>query len=502
MSEDMTIQSVRQLTEQLRRMVERHFPFVWVRGEVGNLARPASGHFYFTLKDADAQLQCVWFRQQQRQRGSFDPLTGEVFETPPPAPEELLRQGAELICAGHVGIYAPRGQYQLVVELVQPAGQGGLAQAFEERKRRLAALGYFAQERKRRLPWNPARVALITSPHGAAIHDFWRLASLRGQAARIRLYPVAVQGEGAAPSIVHALETANAHALLPDGPQVIVLIRGGGSLEDLWAFNEQEVAEAVFRSRLPVLAGIGHEVDVTLADLTADVRAATPSHAAQLLWPSRQELLQLLDDADAALFRGLQRRLERQELRLGNLARLLRAHAPQRQLERLEGARERLDVALRRAAREMLDRRQRQTIHLTQMLRSLWNPSRLTVPERESGALEERLRAALPRLLVRRGQDLHWWARRLQAGGRHCVDRAEAQRERLDLQLTACDPLAPLARGYALVADARGAVVHSVRQAHDGQELSIRLQDGALGVTVAQIRPRSDTPPAATEGEE
>lgn len=501
MSEDMTIQSVRQLTEQLRRMVERHFPFVWVRGEVGNVSRPASGHFYFTLKDAEAQLQCVWFRQQQRQRGGFDPLTGEVFETPPPAPEELLRQGTELICAGHVGIYAPRGQYQLVVELVQPAGQGGLAQAFEERKRRLAALGYFAQERKRRLPWDPVRVALITSPHGAAIHDFWRLAAQRGQAAHVRLYPVAVQGDGAAPSIVRALETANAHALRPDGPQVIVLIRGGGSLEDLWAFNEQEVAEAVYRSRLPVLAGIGHEVDVTLADLTADVRAATPSHAAQLLWPSRQELLQLLDDQEAALWRGMRRRLERQALQLDNLTRLLRAHAPQRRLERLESTRRRLALALQRAVREMLGGRQRQAEHLSRMLRSFWNPARLATEAREAVALEERLRAALPRLLSRRQQELLWWEQRLQAAGRQSVSRAEAQQERLALRLAACDPLGPLERGYALVSDSRGALLRSVRQARGGQELHIRLQDGALGVTVAQIRPRADTNATAEKGE-
>ena len=383
---------------------------------------------------------------------------------------------------------------------MQPAGQGGLAQAFEERKRRLAALGFFAQERKRRLPWDPARVALITSPHGAAIHDFWRLAAQRGQAAHIRLYPVAVQGEGAAPSIVRALETANAHALLSDGPQVIVLIRGGGSLEDLWAFNEQEVAEAVYRSRLPVLAGIGHEVDVTLADLTADVRAATPSHAAQLLWPSRQELLQLLDDQEAALSRGMRRRLERQELQLGHLARLLRAHAPQRQLERLESARRRLSLAMLRAVREMLGRRQRQADHLAQMLRSFWNPTRLAVAARETGALEDRLRAALPRLLLQRQQELLWAERRLLACGRQSVDRAEAQRERLALRLAACDPLGPLERGYAFVADSRGALIRSVRQAQGGQELRIRLQDGSLGVTVAQIRPRPDT--AAAEGEE
>ena len=293
------ILTVRALTEQLRRSLEGRFPFVWVRGEVSNLSRPGSGHIYFSLKDQDAQLQCVWFRGQQRQAEqgrAFDPLTGEVFDTPRPSPLELLRNGLDLLCAGRVSVYAPRGQYQLLVELVQPTGQGLLAQAFEERKRKLAEAGYFSQERKRPLPWNPQRVALITSPSGAAIHDFLELARNRGCGAEIRLFPASVQGEEAAPEIIRALDEINARGWA----QVIVLIRGGGSLEDLWAFNEEAVAEAVFCSRLPVLAGIGHEVDVTLADLTADLRAATPSHAAQLLWPLRAELRQRLDEASGA----------------------------------------------------------------------------------------------------------------------------------------------------------------------------------------------------------
>lgn len=498
MADDIAIQSVRQLTDQLRRMVERHFPFVWVRGEVGNLARPASGHFYFTLKDADAQLQCVWFRQQQRQGGAFDPLTGEVFASPPPAPEELVRQGAEIICAGHVGIYAPRGQYQLIVELVQPAGQGGLAQAFEERKRRLAALGYFAQERKRRLPWNPARVALLTSPHGAAIHDFRRLAAGRGQAAHIRLFPVPVQGEGAAPAIVRALAEANAQAGAPDGPQVIVLVRGGGSLEDLWAFNEEEVAEAIFRSRLPVLAGIGHEIDVTLADLTADVRAATPSHAAQLLWPSRQELLQRLDEADLSLGRVMRRLWERQALRLEHLTRILHANTPQRQVERLETALRRRDEDMRRALRALLDARERRLTLCGQALRAVWHPARLSVRETERRAWEARLRAALPRALARREQEVALLSRRLQAAARQLVGGAGERQARLALRLAAHDPLGPLQRGYALVEDGRGELLRSVGQAHGGQDLTIRLQDGALGVTVSQICPR---PPERSKGQ-
>ena len=166
--EDGIILSVRALTERLRRTLEGRFPFVWVRGEVTNLSRPSSGHVYFSLKDAEAQLQCVCFRGRNRRGQSFDPLTGEVYESPPPSPAEILSNGLEVLCAGHIGVYAPRGVYQLYVELVQPAGAGGLAQAFEERKRLLAAKGYFALERKRPLPFDPQRVALITSPSGAA----------------------------------------------------------------------------------------------------------------------------------------------------------------------------------------------------------------------------------------------------------------------------------------------------------------------------------------------
>lgn len=171
------ILSVRELTEELRRSLEGRFPFVWVRGEVTNLTRPGSGHVYFSLKDQDAQLQCVWFRQRQGRGGqAFDPLTGEVFDAPRPAPVDLLRNGLDVLCAGRISVYAPRGQYQLAVELAQPAGEGLLAQAFEERKRKLAALGYFAAERKRGLPWDPQRVALITSPTArrCTISGSWR----------------------------------------------------------------------------------------------------------------------------------------------------------------------------------------------------------------------------------------------------------------------------------------------------------------------------------------
>ena len=188
------ILSVTELTDRMRRTLEGTFPFVWVRGEIGELSFPGSGHIYFTLKDAGAQLQCVWFRDRQMRGRNFDPLTGEIFAEPRPDPVRLLRQGSELFCAGQISVYGPRGRYQLIVELVQAGGQGLLAQAFEERKQALAARGFFAAERKRPLPASPSRVALVTSPAGAAIHDFMELASVRGLGAEVRLFPVRVQG--------------------------------------------------------------------------------------------------------------------------------------------------------------------------------------------------------------------------------------------------------------------------------------------------------------------
>ena len=200
------ILSVTELTDRMRRTLEGTFPFVWVRGEIGELSFPGSGHIYFTLKDAGAQLQCVWFRDRQMRGRNFDPLTGEIFAEPRPDPVRLLRQGSELFCAGQISVYGPRGRYQLIVELVQAGGQGLLAQAFEERKQALAARGFFAAERKRPLPASPSRVALVTSPAGAAIHDFMELTSVRGLGAEVRLFPVRVQGEGAAGQICRALD--------------------------------------------------------------------------------------------------------------------------------------------------------------------------------------------------------------------------------------------------------------------------------------------------------
>jgi exodeoxyribonuclease VII large subunit len=228
------ILSVAELTQALRDVLEAEFPFVWVRGQVTNLARPASGHLYFTLSDADAALSVVWFKGAQGRgaRSGVDPLTGEVLEPGRDVPKSLA-DGQEVLAAGRISVYAARGSYQLVAELVQPSGVSDLALAFEALKRQLAARGYFDEERKRPVPPNPTRVALVTSPVGAAVRDFLRLAEARGTGASIRLYPSLVQGDAAPAQLAAALDAANR-----DGwAEVVALIRGGGSLEDLWAFK-------------------------------------------------------------------------------------------------------------------------------------------------------------------------------------------------------------------------------------------------------------------------
>lgn len=456
------ILSVRDLTDALRRKVEGAFPFVWVKGEVSNLSRPASGHVYFSLKDADALLNCVWFRGQQRPAEKFDPLTGEVFpDGPRKSMAQTLENGQQLLCAGRVSVYAPRGSYQLIVELVQEAGLGHLHAAFEKLKLALAAKGFFAAERKRPLPANPLRVALITAPTGAAVHDFLRIAAQRGAGAQIRLHPVLVQGVGAAPALVRAMTAAQA-----DGwAQVIVLIRGGGSLEDLWAFNEESVAEAVFSSNIPVLAGVGHEVDISMCDMTADLRAATPSHAAQLLWPSRQALMQQADSVECALHEALQELLAMAARRLHGFEQALGWLAPERALHRLEDSllakHERLQLAFSR----FMDSRVTRSEHLHGQMLAAFGPKSVRI----------------------RADRLEQWEQRLRHGMDILLHSRTAQTEQASLRLEARSPLAPLERGYALVSDAQGQVLRSVGQSPAGSALRVRLADGSLDVTVDSV---------------
>lgn len=476
------ILTVRELTEQLRETVEGKFPFVWVRGEIGSVSRPASGHIYFSLKDPDVQLQCVWFRNMQRQaHQKFNPLTGEVFDKPRPPLSEMLASGREILCAGRIGIYAPRGQYQLVVELVQPAGQGLLAQAFEERKRKLAALGYFDMERKRKIPSDPQRVAVVSSLHGAALQDFLTLARQRGSGACIRVFPALVQGAEAMGSITAAMAAANGQ----DWAQVIVLIRGGGSLEDLWTFNEESVARAIFHSRLPVLAGIGHEVDTTLADMTADARAATPSHAAQLLWPLRAELVQRVDEATSALQRAVKRQWSQSAHAVERYEDALHWLSPLQSCIRLSGQLDALEAALKKAVQRWLDKKFFLQMQLDQACRSAPGLAKIAVLESQLSLLEGKCDRAAASFLAMREQEYALSLQKFSVLASDMLLAPTQALERLTAALQGANPMALLQRGYALIRHEDGRLLRSVKDATPGKNLVIRLHDGSLDAVIA-----------------
>lgn len=264
--------TVGELTEEIRDLLEGHFEFVWVEGEISNFSAPLSGHYYMILKDEKAQIRAVMFRHQARYLKFM--------------PED----GMKVIAQGRIGIYAPRGEYQILLDYVEPVGVGALAVAFEQVKMKLAAQGVFDAAVKRPLPFLPQRVAVITSPTGAAIRDFLKVIHRRFANVEIVVVPVRVQGDGATEDMINALDTVNRE--LP--VDVIVLTRGGGSLEDLWAFNQEGLALAIRRSNIPVISAVGHEIDVTISDLAADFRAPTPSAAAEMLVTEKEALLERL----------------------------------------------------------------------------------------------------------------------------------------------------------------------------------------------------------------
>lgn len=477
--------SVSGITELIRGELEHKFPFVWVRGEVTDYSLSSSGHMYFSLKDANSQLQCVWFAGKRRHAADqkFDPMTGEIFEQARPDMDQLMRNGIELICAGSINVYAKSGRYQLIVEHAELSGHGSLALALEQLKAKYAAAGYFAMERKRALPSNPLRIALITSPNGAAIHDFLTLASRRGLSSRIRLFPVTVQGKGAAEKMAQAIEEANRQGWA----DLIVLIRGGGSTEDLMEFNEPVLVEAIFNSRLPVLAGIGHEVDTFLSDMTADVRAATPSHAAQLLWPLRSDLVQKLDDLEIRLGKRFKNRLDHLEERLAQRQKALGWLSPVSCLARLEASLRDQESALYSEVKNLLSWKDIRLAQATSKLReaaALVHCVRLDLEK--LAWLEKSSLKSMENLVRKECGRLDNKDALLAEAIARVIKKDEARLENLELKLQSRDPLSPLQKGYVLLTDARGAV-HSVNACRPGQELFARLQDGTLELTVKAV---------------
>ena len=331
-----TIWSVGELTEEITDILESSFPFVWVQGEISGLRTPSSGHVYFTLKDDTAQIRAVLLRHQAMrlkksmtllhipsESGSRDPGTDSLFDDSHTSerPLTLLEDGNQVVLFGRIGVYAARGEYQIIVETVEPVGIGAMTLALEELKRELLEKGYFDESKKKPIPTLPATIALVTSPTGAALFDMLRVIYQRRPNAHVVVVPCLVQGEDAPSQIAGGIETVNARKL----SDVIIIGRGGGSFEDLLAFNTRIVADAIYHSDIPVISAVGHEIDVTISDLTADIRAATPTAAAQMVVPRTDEILLDLDSAAIRLTHAVTRRVDRARIDIFRLARSLRS---------------------------------------------------------------------------------------------------------------------------------------------------------------------------------
>jgi len=427
--------SVTRLTQEIKERLERNFSSVRVEGEISNFRVPASGHFYFTLKDESCQIRVVMFRSRSQALPFFP------------------QDGLQVTVRGGVTVYAPRGDYQLIAEWMEPRGRGNLQQAFEALKRRLAAEGLFDADRKRPLPYLPACVGLITSPTGAAIRDILKVLWRRFPNVPVLLCPVRVQGERAAPEIVEALEVLN-----QDGrADVILMGRGGGSLEDLWAFNEEAVARAVAASRIPVVSAVGHEIDFSISDFVADLRAPTPSAAAELVMPEKAALGLQIGRLRARLAGAGRTAIARRREPLRHLSRRLRhpGRRVQQGFLRLDDLSERLAAAQRRAAR---DRRSR----LEGARGTLWRlrPTRQRV---EGAARLEALRGALCRCAL------------------HALERKRRRVGESGARLRSLSPMGVLSRGYSITRQVpSGGIVRDAGAASPGDRVDVLLARGRL----------------------
>jgi exodeoxyribonuclease VII large subunit len=432
--------SVSEVNRRARLLLEQGIGEVWVEGELSGVSRPASGHLYFTLKDASAQLRCALFRSRAR------------FVAAP------MRDGDRVRVRGQVSLFEPRGDYQLIAEAVQLAGEGELLAALERLKQRLSAEGVFANSRP--LPCPPRHLLVLTSPSGAAIRDVLAVLKARWPLARVTLIAVPVQGREAAPALIAALGLLNRQQALDPAQDVVLMTRGGGSLEDLWAFNDEHLARAIFHSRLPVMSAVGHEVDVTLSDLAADVRAPTPSAAAEMLVPDRHDLARRLTGLERQLLRCAQARLDREAQRLDHLRARLRH--PGEVLAQHRRALGELDARLQRAMRARLAAERQQLNHLQRRITACHPRREVERAERRLTSVRARLEQATQRELARQRERLGGLARQLQA----------------------VSPLAVLGRGYAILQDDEGAVIRRASDTQPGQTLTARLGKGRLQVEV------------------
>ena len=477
--------TVTEMNRLIKKLVEGSglVAHVQVRGEISNFKRYPSGHCYFSLKDEGSVLKCVMFQRQARQ---------------------LLRypnNGDTVLAIGSISVYEPNGVYQLYADMLIEEGIGSLMQAYEKLKNKLEEEGLFAEERKKPIPAHPKTVGIITSPAGAAVRDVIKVARRRDPGVKLLLYPVQVQGKPAAGDIAHAIRFMNKHRLA----DVLIVGRGGGSMEDLWAFNEEIVVRAVAASVIPVISAVGHETDFTLSDFAADKRAATPSQAAELAVEDTRQLRRQVLDRQARLEFAINQMLQQHT---ETLRRLMKSRMLQDPLRITDRAAERLDMVLMRMQQTLPRRLENRELRLMQAIKALQHPEKLLLeperrlqqamkilrhPERLLIKPEQRVAAALKALHKQKKLWEPYENRYQTAWNKYTVlakNLTVSQEQRLALatgHLDAVSPLKILSRGYSVTANGQGQIVKSVQDVHWGEEIRTRLSDGEVYSVIQQI---------------
>ena len=437
------ILSVSELNRTIRNLLESEFPLLWIEGEISNLAEPASGHIYFTLKDSQAQVRCAMFKGRAR----------------------LLRfkpgNGQQILIRAKVGLYEQRGDFQLIAEHMEEAGDGALQRDFEMLKAKLSQEGLFDPQHKQDIPPLPKKIGIITSASGAAIRDVLSVLQRRFPSIPVLIYPVLVQGDSAAAEIINAIKLANAQRKC----DVLLLTRGGGSLEDLWAFNNEDLARQIVKSTIPLVSAVGHEVDVTIADFAADLRAPTPSAAAELISPDQQAYIEIFSAYQQRLNQLIQHKLQRAGEQLSWLKTRLQLQHPNQQLEQQN---QRLD--------DYCQRLNNACQHYLQQSRHRFEIARQRLLTQQPLQKIQHQQAQL--------QDL---THRLQQSMQHKLAHKQQQLAASSHALQIISPLQTLARGYAFVTDEAGNIITSSQQSHENAAISVRLHDGRLQARVEKI---------------
>ena len=434
--------SVSELNRRAKLLLEDGIDRIWVAGEISNLSRPSSGHVYFTLKDESAQVSCAWFRQRQR------------------GPSLNVKNGDQMLVFGKVSLYEARGNYQMIVEQLEAVGEGELRQRFEALKKKLAAEGLFAEERKKALPELPGRIGLVTSPSGAAVRDMISVLRRRFPAIPVIVYPTAVQGEFAAPQIVAAIATA----VRRNECDVLIVSRGGGSLEDMWPFNEEIVARAIADCTIPVISAVGHEIDFTISDFVADIRAPTPSGAAEMVVPDQAEWLRHLAATSSRIALLGRRYLEDRYQSIDWLSKRLTQSSPAATLARQRAWLNNLYQVMVAALRHDLSTRRRSVESTSAKLLQYSPAVRVQQSMRKLSGVEQRLAVA----------------------GRSTIDRLSRRLNLATRTLDSVSPLATLGRGYSIVTDAAsGRLLTDATTVKIGTGIRARLAHGSIEATVS-----------------